>query len=181
MRQHRARNYRAFTLIELIVVISIILILMALLTTAILRSKTYAKIGIANAELNGIQMALMSYKELLDEFPPDKAPSTIGGENLWYYLGRNIKNGERTHEALFPAREDRIYSSGGPYKEYVSVLGGRIHYELITDSNGKVIHFVLVDPGLDKKLGGKADANSLKGWTITSPDGNDDIPIKGPN
>ena len=179
MNSASRRNTRAFTLMELIMVIAIILILMGLLMTAIMRSRIFMNVKIATTELHTMEMALVQYKYDLGVYPPDSAPSSTSGENLWYYLGRKITVGETTYGPYFPGNEQRIYSSGGPYKEFVSVLGGHFEYKLIVDSNGVPTHYVLVDPGPDKKLGGTM--NSTTGFVKSGPDGDDNIVFKGPN
>ena len=179
MNSASRRNTRAFTLMELIMVIAIILILMGLLLTAIMRGQQFAKVGAAKAELSSMEMGLVWYKNDFNTYPPDSSPSTISGENLWYYLSRKIPVGEDSKGPYFTGNDKRIYSSGGPYKEFVSVLGGHFEYKLLVDSNGVPTHYVLVDPGPDKKLGGTL--NSTTGFVKTGPDADDNIIITGPN
>lgn len=64
---------RAFTLVELLVVITIIGILAGLITAAAIRARITAKNMAVSMELSQLEMALQSYKEKFGEYPPDFA------------------------------------------------------------------------------------------------------------
>jgi len=65
---------RGFTLIEILIVISIIALLMAILTPALSRAREQARIVVANAELYGIGIALEAYSmNNNNKYPPTRA------------------------------------------------------------------------------------------------------------
>lgn len=64
---------RGFTLVELLVVITIIGILAGLITGAAFLVRTKGKIAAVKAELSQLDMALQNYKQKHGEFPPDFA------------------------------------------------------------------------------------------------------------
>ncbi len=65
---------RGFTLIEILIVISIIALLMAILTPALSRAREQARIVVANAELYGIGIALEAYSiNNSNKYPPTRA------------------------------------------------------------------------------------------------------------
>lgn len=67
----RARN--AFTLVEMLVVITIIGILAGLITAAAVNAMRAAKRAVVSTELSQLDMALKEYKAKFGEFPPDFA------------------------------------------------------------------------------------------------------------
>lgn len=65
---------RGFTLIEILIVISIIALLMGILTPALSRAREQARIVVANAELYGIGIALEAYSmNNNNKYPPTRA------------------------------------------------------------------------------------------------------------
>jgi len=68
-----------FTLVEMLVVITIIGILAGLVTAAALSARNRARIAVISLELNQLDMALKAYKEKFGEYPPDFAGVNITG------------------------------------------------------------------------------------------------------
>ena len=90
---------RAFTLIELLIVIAIIAILAALLFPVGAKIKNGATIKKAQAELAQVETAINSYKAKYGHFPPDNYPPSNTSEpltNLLYFelLGTVVKGTE---------------------------------------------------------------------------------------
>ena len=76
MKRHLfSRNTRpsAFTLVEMLVVITIIGILASLITAAALRARIAARNATVSMEVKQLEMACQAYKEKLGDYPPDFA------------------------------------------------------------------------------------------------------------
>ena len=69
----------AFTLVEMLVVITIIGILAALIVPAVQRARIAARNAVISMELGQFDMALKSYKEKFGEYPPDFTDKTPTG------------------------------------------------------------------------------------------------------
>lgn len=87
------RHTSAFTIVELLVVISIIAILVALLLPAIQHAREVARISTCNNRLHGLAIGMLSYEAAQQELPPaiireGRSPSS--GRRL-YGLPRNAR------------------------------------------------------------------------------------------
>ncbi len=65
------RSRRAFTLVELLVVVAIIGILATLITSAATAARQYVKVARIKMQLYQIEMAIEQYKNKYGEYPPD--------------------------------------------------------------------------------------------------------------
>ena len=65
-----AVSRRAFTLVELLVVIGIIALLAAIVTPAVMRAQASARNAAIKAEIDMLHMAMMNYKNEYGSFPP---------------------------------------------------------------------------------------------------------------
>lgn len=90
---HRPRRLRAFTLIELLIVIAIILILIAIALPNFLEAQQRAKVARASADMRSISIALESYSLDWRKYPTMIVPGFSGGipplagSNLkWWYV-----------------------------------------------------------------------------------------------
>ncbi len=70
---------RAFTLVEMLVVITIIGILAALGTGAVMHAIHTAKVAVIGVEMNQLDAACKAYKEKFGEYPPDFADTSWPG------------------------------------------------------------------------------------------------------
>jgi prepilin-type N-terminal cleavage/methylation domain-containing protein len=70
------RHYRAFTLVELLVVISIIAILAAMLLPALAAAKKHAQVVKAKLQIRGIVTAIEGYDSAYGRFPVSKTTQT---------------------------------------------------------------------------------------------------------
>jgi prepilin-type N-terminal cleavage/methylation domain-containing protein len=82
---------RAFTLLELLVVVGVIAVLMAILLPSLSRAKLNAKILAVNAELYGVGLALESYFTENDrEYPPTRADCNPDARRHAYALPQEL-------------------------------------------------------------------------------------------
>src|SRR5207245_4748164 len=72
-----SRRPRAFTLVELLVVISIIAVLAGLLLPVLAGMKKKAKIALARSEMSHLATAIKAYEEEYNRFPMSKQTETI--------------------------------------------------------------------------------------------------------
>ena len=94
-----SRQPRAFTLIEMLVVIAIIAILAGILLPALAHVKYQAKIKLAKAEMNMIASAIKDYEAAYDRYPASKIVEESGTPDFTYGLqiakdGKKIENSE---------------------------------------------------------------------------------------
>ena len=166
---------RGFTLVELLVVIAIIAILMAILLPVIGMARTKARVAKAGMMVSTISNALERYRDELRSYPPDSVltdgtASTDGSELLYSYLCQRLTWGEMHYGPYIELPANEVAVSAGGRKAMLSPLGGTYLYGRYNpDPDGKLQSFVVVDPGLDKKLGGALDVK--KGFV---PDGTPD-------
>ena len=85
---------RAFTLIEILIVIGIISILAGLLLVAIQSARTNSKINLTKGRLMLLKTALANYENDFSDYPPsDGADGIKGAANLYAALTTDRKNG----------------------------------------------------------------------------------------
>lgn len=121
---------RAFTLIELIVVVAIVSLLMAILMPALSRARQQARIVVVNSELYGISVALESYAmDNGNRYPPTRADC-----NPW----------AREHAYALPQElVDQGYLPKGEV--------GRVRFAKIEDefNKGRTYKYIAVGPKYD--------------------------------
>jgi prepilin-type N-terminal cleavage/methylation domain-containing protein len=151
------RSRLAFTLIELVVVISIILILAALLAPIISIALKTSRETAARGVMDSIVMGLGQYYNECDAFPPDDPPGMDSNECLTYYLTSNTRKGDRRVGGYLPVNERMSRDSDGDGKwELYSPMGGKYEYRLL-HGQGSLPICIVIDPGHDMKLGGSMD------------------------
>ena len=76
-RNSRSRNERGFTLIEIIIVITIIGLLLGWLTGALFSNLGQAKVGITEAKMKQAQSNIALYQLKMNRLPPDLRTANI--------------------------------------------------------------------------------------------------------
>jgi prepilin-type N-terminal cleavage/methylation domain-containing protein len=134
-----SRHWRGFTLIEMLIVISIIVILMALLIPVLGTVQQRAKIRATRAMLDGIQNALQRYYIDFNEYPPSNTTGISGlvdDSSLYVYLsGPNGRGIDTVQGGL--ARHRDPYMNIPP--EYIKRVSGKT---LIVDPWGSTIVYL---------------------------------------
>lgn len=100
-RHHAGRRASGFTLIEILVVITIIGILVALVAPALVGAKRQARVKACEADINGIKAALEVYYSRFGDYPPSSLAAygvTVndtnnGNEAMVACLQTTLKNG----------------------------------------------------------------------------------------
>jgi prepilin-type N-terminal cleavage/methylation domain-containing protein len=167
----RIGRTRGFTLLELLVVVSIIAILVGLLLPVLLKARQTARTNAAKNTMKAIIMALERYREDFRHYPPHDnlgkygSPSgdQAGSEVLAYYLCTRFKWGEMTYGPYLATNEQRFKESGGTaQKELASPLGGFYKYIYMDDDDGAKRSYFVIEAGPDGFWGGDVDLNV--GW-----------------
>lgn len=125
---------QGFTLVELMVVIIIIALLMALISTAVVSARTRVRNSIIVTNLSQCDMALIQYKNEYGEFPPDLLDETEVMRHCRKRWARWVYDKDQFLEAL-PVKEDStngyvpdgnpatafLFWMRGPYKKKFDV------------------------------------------------------------
>ncbi len=95
MNTLRTSRARGFTLIEMLIVISIITILGGLVLVAIGAARRTSKEKATEAIIKQLEAALMRYESDFQDYPPSDGDNQgmKGSENLWKYLRTDKKEG----------------------------------------------------------------------------------------
>jgi len=149
-----SRSPGAFTLVEILVVVSIIIILMAMLVPITASVIKDSRRKAAKASMNTMEMALERYYNDLGDYPPDNTPGSDGNEALTHHLTTRFKIGERYVGPFMtsPAAQTRD-GDGDGFFEFYSPMGGKYEYRRLQGMGGLSI-YLLIDPGEDRNLGG---------------------------
>lgn len=175
---------RGFTLLELLIVISIIALLSAALYPVFGHFQKRAKAMQARRTMDTISMALEDYRKDFNAYPPDNGggitDSNNGSQMIALFLTRKFipdaKVSEMTYGPYLKVHENQLTDDQGRYTEdslsriFLSPLGGQYRYSVLKESingNEKEVGYVLVDPGMDKQLGG--DVNKTTGFDMSDP------------
>lgn len=125
------RRRTGFTMIEMLVVISVIAILAGILLPTIAAVRTAAKTANTETLIQRIGLALETYKEQLDTYPPDYVPTgarlrpftrddsswtptpALPPEALYYYLANAFLTADHPLEKFKERRESTDYNANG--------------------------------------------------------------------
>ncbi len=177
-------NRKAFTIVELIMVVTIIALLLGILLPSVAAIRAKAKEVAQKAQLNTISMALEAFKQDYGDYPPSdpygnstqtyycgaqKLSEALLGWDLmgfdpcsaWYADGREITDTTSIYTAAtLPDRK-------GPYLELATANAFRLYRDLFNNNDSSIpATFVLCDVYRVRKL---TDPNTLKMVTAGSP------------
>lgn len=130
----RRRPGPGFTLVELLVVITVISILAGMLLVAIMTARGAVSRNMAQTIVSEVAMAIEQYSDAYSQAPPEKAPGPLRGpECLAVFLGRGLLPNET---GLSPEKKDAIRAR----RDFFPL---REHLTADVDKNG---FLELVDP-----------------------------------
>ncbi len=122
-----SRNKRAFTIVELLTIMSIIVILMGLLLPALNKVKRYAKEVKQKAQFHSIDVALELFNTEHDGYPKSDA---LGGDDLTPYCGAMRLAEAMMGQDLLGFHPDSIFSWDG-----VDSAGNQLYADLANTYN----------------------------------------------
>jgi prepilin-type N-terminal cleavage/methylation domain-containing protein len=165
---------KGFTIIEMLVVISVIAILASILLPAIGTAQKKARIAKTQAMIDSITTALKQYRTDFGSYPPDDSvPGTVGvnsSECAFYYTA-----------ATFVAGNNSADTSAGPYMEYRQKDKSASGHNADVDGDGATDDalFEIVDPWGSVLVYEKPGTNNTSSFDLHSPgpdgtDGNND-------
>lgn len=174
---------RGFTLLELLIVISIIAILSAALFPVMGFFRTRARSMQARKTMDTISMAMEDYRKDFNAYPPDAGGGVSdqnGSQMIALYLTRvftpDAKVSEMHYGPYLKVNESQLTDVDGKHtadsmaRLFLSPLGGTYKYAVIHDTiqgQDKEIGYALVDPGQDMKMGG--EVNKTTGFNVSNP------------
>ena len=179
----QSKSSRGFTLLELLIVVSIIALLSAALYPVFGYFRTRARAAQARRTMDTISMAMEDYRKDFNAYPPDSGGGVSdnnGSQMIAIFLTRvfipDSTKSEMQYGPYLKIQESQLTDADGKASKesmdrvFLSPLGGAYKYSILKDTiNGqeKEVGYVLVDPGIDKKLGG--DINKTTGFDISDP------------
>ena len=101
IQRTRQLQRRAFTLVEMLVVVAIIAILAGILIPVVGRAKTKAKVAAARVEMAGLETAIKSYKNDYNRWPIPKKPTG----RRWANRGGDFTYGVKDSNYVTPSNE----------------------------------------------------------------------------
>ena len=103
------RAWRAFTLVEMLVVVAIIAVLAAFLIPTVTSARRHVKEGVTKSELAALEAAMHAYFSDWGEYPPDRTAAPVvrdSAQCIVYYLGNKFRVA------------DGFTHNGGPYFDF---------------------------------------------------------------
>lgn len=161
------RPRKGFTLIEVLVVMSIIAILAGLLLPALAKARRNARHTIAVQAMQAISIALEGYRSDWGAYPPDDkfAGNDAGSKTLYGFLCKRLPHGEmHCGPYLRNLAAERLENPTGQEPALLSPINntetkGYYKYVLMSDPTNPTqkLRCLVIDAGLDGLWGGEVD------------------------
>ena len=168
----RQQPFRAFTLIEMLVVITIIGTLAALILAALMTAKTHARVKNVEGQLKLIAGALQRYENDFQDYPPSDGDleGLTGAENLWECLSTEKKEGP-----YLKSGDVRTCDSNNNGKMEISDEWNRsiryIHHRDYGNKNPKKHDYRLISIGPNGIFdNGIQDSDDIVNWNKNKPE-----------
>ena len=177
-------NRKAFTIVELLIVVTIIALLLGILLPSIAMVRAKAKETAQKAQFATIEMALEAFKQDYGDYPPSDLSGTTtqtyycGAQKLseallgWDLMGFNPNSNWQALDSVansgaYDSTPANLQARKGPYLELAKANAFRLYRDLFNNNDSSIpATFVLCDVYRVRKL---TDPNTGKTITVGSP------------
>jgi type II secretion system protein G len=163
------RRARAFTLIEILIVIAIIATLAGLLMTAVASARTQAKIRLVQGRITLLKTALASYENDFGDYPSSDGDDGLrGAANLYACLMTDRKNGPYVKLSDLPTinnNGDTVFAD--EWKKPIYYIHHRFYHNEAPNKH----EYRLISGGPDGVFqGGEKNSDDIVNWNKDKPE-----------